>query len=221
MSNLTQETSAYDLADLRVEVAIGKLAGATDKAIALLHDVRPHHVRAACRYILRNGLVPPERIAGWRYGKPSGRRTPDEEYNAAWLRRIRSRVVVDANGCWIWQGPKATRGYGLDMYRLKSCTVHRQMYKLVHNVELRPDQHVCHACDVKLCCNPDHLWIGTAHENQMDSAIKKRHRNARKTHCKRGHPLSGDNLYLSKENIRHCLACSRARQQAKKLKAAA
>jgi hypothetical protein len=35
--------------------------------------------------------------------------------------------------------------------------------------------------------------------------------NREKTHCKRGHLLSGDNLYLWK-NHRHCKACKRLQE---------
>jgi Recombination endonuclease VII len=35
----------------------------------------------------------------------------------------------------------------------------------------------------------------------------------KKTHCKRGHPLSGDNLYVSPQGIRYCRLCSTARTQ--------
>lgn len=30
---------------------------------------------------------------------------------------------------------------------------------------------------------------------------------SKKSHCKRGHELSGDNLYVSPQGIRHCRAC--------------
>jgi hypothetical protein len=36
--------------------------------------------------------------------------------------------------------------------------------------------------------------------------------NARKTHCKHGHPLSGDNLKITKLGFRHCKACARLYQ---------
>lgn len=35
------------------------------------------------------------------------------------------------------------------------------------------------------------------------------HPNALKSHCKRGHPLSGDNLYLKPSGIRQCRTCKR------------
>lgn len=45
---------------------------------------------------------------------------------------------------------------------------------------------VCHKCDVRLCVNPDHLFVGTRHDNMADCARKGR------TVCK-----------LSPDDVRH------------------
>jgi len=39
-----------------------------------------------------------------------------------------------------------------------------------------------------------------------------KHRNSRKTHCKHGHALTGDNLYQRASGKRECRTCIRARQ---------
>ena len=37
--------------------------------------------------------------------------------------------------------------------------------------------------------------------------------NARKTHCKRGHPLSGENLAIGTNGSRQCRACAKIRRE--------
>lgn len=148
-------------------------------------------------------------------GLGSGRiqvRLPTEVYRAGWIARVKARCVIDSNGCWLWQGFKGEKGYGSTAWRRRSISVHRGMYIEVHGVKLSTEQVVCHSCDVRHCCNPDHLWLGTAADNVMDSAIKKRHGNAKKTHCKRGHPLSGDNLEVW-DGLRRCVICQRGRMR--------
>jgi len=60
------------------------------------------------------------------------------------------------------------------------------------------DINVCHTCDVRRCFNPDHLVVATPKFNSEDAVKKGRHPSRRKTHCKYGHPLSGDNLIVKR-----------------------
>jgi len=50
---------------------------------------------------------------------------------------------------------------------------HRLAYRLAHG-QLERWAYVRHRCDVKLCCNPDHLELGTARDNALDAVRRGR-----------------------------------------------
>lgn len=93
--------------------------------------------------------------------------------------RIMSRVIVDTNGCWLWQGCKDGRGYGkVSLEKRKGKVVkertHRIMYMAVHG-PIPNNMVVRHKCDVKGCCNPDHLELGTKSQNAYDYYVRGRY----------------------------------------------
>jgi hypothetical protein len=60
--------------------------------------------------------------------------------------------------------------------------------------------------DSRLC----NLAYGTQSENALDTVRHGRNPQTRKTHCPKGHRLSGENLYLTKKGrTRRCLTCKR------------
>lgn len=136
----------------------------------------------------------------------------DAEYNARWIERVKGHCTVSDKGCWLWQHLRTYNGYAQYGYRGKSKTVHRVMYQIVNNVKLPSTLDVCHSCDFRACVNPDHLWVGTRKQNMQDCSAKGRADGQWKTHCKRGHPLSGDNLYINATSqLRSCKTCARRR----------
>jgi hypothetical protein len=192
--------------------AADRVAGMRYRDIAKKHGVSVPMVRTLLRRAMMKGEVTAEAI---RY-EPTGRTAPvlpDGEYNAKWVSKVMSKVQIDASGCWLWQGFKGEWGYGQTNYRGASKAVHRQMYQVTHNVKLSRWQLVMHKCDMPHCVNPSHLQLGTPHDNVQDAANKGRHHNARKTHCKRGHELAGENLWTASTGIRHCKTCARARMR--------
>lgn len=195
------------------QVVAHRVSGATYQAISMLYGITISKARYICRRAAMAGKVTPEQI-GWKR-KPKPLRIPPEKYTEHWVSRVKARCIIDEKGCWLWQGNQNLKGYGQTQWRGKTTMVHRRMYEIANGVKLQGG-HVCHRCDVRHCCNPDHMWFGDAHENQMDSARKGRHRCVRATHCPKGHPYDEKNTYIKPGGgARGCKACARDRNRRK------
>jgi hypothetical protein len=143
-----------------------------------------------------------------RRGKWSDKIT-DDDYRA----KLRGLCKENERGCWVYQGwcHKPPREYGHMYYRGEQWRTHQLSYFLYKGT-IPKGKVVCHTCDNQKCCNPNHLWLGTQYENLIDCLNKGRHANAKKTHCKRGHPLSGDNLEVW-DGLRRCKICQLGRMR--------
>lgn len=92
------------------------------------------------------------------------------------IESLLSKTSTQANGCRVWTGRVNHKGYGQTSWNGKEAKVHRVIYEHFHG-EIPTGNHVCHSCDNPPCCNPDHLFCGTAVENEHDKIAKRRHRN--------------------------------------------
>jgi len=132
------------------------------------------------------------------------------------------------SGCWLWLGSTRSNGYGTIKLgggrgvRPRIIGAHRWSWEL-HRGPIPDGLQVNHHCDTRLCVNPDHLFLGTQHDNMVDACRKRRmnapgvakgypRMNAEKTHCKRGHEFTPENtMWCRRKNgklRRQCRTCS-------------
>lgn len=78
--------------------------------------------------------------------------------------------VAAEDACWIWQGKQLKNGYG---FLAGAGLVHRLAFRLAYG-PIPKKLHVCHRCDIKLCVNPEHLFLGTSGDNLRDASKKGR-----------------------------------------------
>lgn len=118
------------------------------------------------------------RSKGCGVGLPWGKPFPLEERRDTFWSTVDKRP----DGCWIWTGQQNVQRrkdgsvkmiYGLFCFNTKLIQAHRFSWFLAHGK--MPDKpYVCHKCDVPLCVNPDHLFEGTALDNNRDAIDKGR-----------------------------------------------
>ena len=127
------------------------------------------------------------------------------------------------NDCWIYNGNINPGGYGC-FYPEGTVKIFAHRYAYSREYGAVPEGLVVdHKCRVRSCVNPAHLRAVTNSENTL-CGIGPTAINARKTHCNRGHSLSGKNLYVRFDGFRKCRACHiigaekyRANKRAKRL----
>lgn len=93
-------------------------------------------------------------------------------------------VKVDRRGpddCWLWTAAtKGLPGKRYGNFRVKrdrrsvGLGAHVASWEYA-NGPVPDGLFVCHHCDVKLCVNPAHLFLGTALDNNRDMVAKRRH----------------------------------------------
>jgi hypothetical protein len=98
--------------------------------------------------------------------------------------------------CWLWQGAKTPKGYGLislGSHPTKDYPINGYTHRIAFELAYGPIPDgllVLHTCDTPLCCRNDddgwyeingvlrprrgHLWIGTSAENTADMIAKGR-----------------------------------------------
>lgn len=134
---------------------------------------------------------------------------------------------VDRSGgpdaCWPWTGARDRNGYGWFWLYGRNTRAPRAVVALLLGEIPAPEVFVCHHCDNPICCNPAHLFTGSAADNTADMVGKGRHgapwsRSEKPlvltkprvvilgAYCKRGH-LRAAYTHLRPNGHRECSRC--------------
>lgn len=125
--------------------------------------------------------------------------------------RFQAKYTVDsATGCWKWHGADGRGGYGIFKLGPKLQMAHRVAFEYLRG-PIPEGLQLDHLCRNPACVNPDHLEIVTPKENIRRGTIAEaaKRRGAEVTHCPKGHPYSGENLYVKPNGRRECRQCVR------------
>lgn len=84
-----------------------------------------------------------------------------------------AKIDSSDSGCWPVDSAPDKDGYGRFWLDGKHWKAHQLAYVLA-NGPITDGLFVCHSCDNPICCRPDHLFLGTAADNQADCVAKGR-----------------------------------------------
>lgn len=130
---------------------------------------KPHKARGLCdnhyTYWKRTGIIGARRIKSLA--------------ERLWAKVDKTAGLGPNGDCWEWRGYVHPTGYGQIAFDSTGGGVNsnRAAY-MVSKGEIPEGLWVLHTCDNRLCCNPDHLWLGTPKENTQDMIAKGRRRKA-------------------------------------------
>ena len=144
----------------------------------------------------------------------------DPVVKSSWESRFLSKIGPhdDEHECWLWLGSLDRDGYGSFWLSQRTLRAHRVAYAM-SNGPIPDGLVIDHLCKVRSCVNPGHMRTCTNGENVLaENSQSFQAKNSRKTHCPKGHPYFGDNLYTQTSGRlhRHCRACRRERTRARR-----
>uniref|UniRef100_A0A6M3L0A2 Putative homing endonuclease n=1 Tax=viral metagenome TaxID=1070528 RepID=A0A6M3L0A2_9ZZZZ len=97
-------------------------------------------------------------------GSPGPKSKSIQEY----IEKFHTLYIIKDYGCWELKNPgNWLRG------SINNMPVARFSWILYNNKQIEKGQLICHKCDNPICVNPNHLYLGTPHDNAIDrQAIK-------------------------------------------------
>lgn len=130
-------------------------------------------------------------------GKKAALQAGAARYRASRPVEVRFWAKADKSGdCWIWTGAVRHKdGYGMFFKDGQARNAHRVAWELT-NGPIPEGLVIDHICRNIRCVNPAHLRTVTPKVNATENCGSPVAQHAKKTHCHKGHPLSGANLAL-------------------------
>lgn len=95
---------------------------------------------------------------------------------------------LTGSDCWLWVGSinsNRVEPRPIFCYNKQNYYASRVAYYLENRVD-PGELEVCHTCDIPLCVNPAHLWLGTQKDNVVDCFSKGRGHRGNHTKLKPG-----------------------------------
>lgn len=135
--------------------------------------------------------------------------------NTRALARFFRYVNVTKSGCWEWVGSTSNSGYGMFGWNYVATTAHRVAFWWFDRMPSKSEV-VDHLCRNIRCVNPAHLEAVSQSQN-----VQRGRGGVPKTHCRRGHALTVDNVFMQRrysELMRTCLQCRRMRETLRRAK---
>lgn len=103
--------------------------------------------------------------------------TPEKQLQVFWSRINKDGSIPahcpELGNCWEWTAGRMKQGYGSVWFNHKKTLSHIVAWELT-NGSIPDGYNICHKCDNKICCNPEHLFCGTQKQNIQDAISKGR-----------------------------------------------
>ena len=124
-------------------------------------------------------------------------------------------MKIDDSGCLFWCGTHNANGYAIVCFNYRNYLVSRLICWIFLDLDLDNLKiFALHNCRNTGCINIKHLYMSDQSDNMQDRYRDTPHWATKKTHCKRGHEFTPENIYWA-EGHRKCLTCKRMQSKAR------
>ena len=95
---------------------------------------------------------------------------PNEAFKTRFWNKVERKGPDD---CWNWKAFLNPKGYG--QFQIKNARpAHAHKVALALTTVVLIGEVICHTCDNRKCCNPNHLYRGTWQSNMDDMISRQR-----------------------------------------------